>query len=93
MIINPLYWYLISEGENKIDSFIATCLDSDISLLKEKLIKGNDSKIMVGPEGGFSQNELDLAKKAKFVAVSLGKGRLRTETAGVMVCSIFSTIN
>lgn len=95
-IINePIYFkdYLISEGENKIDSFIATCLDSDISLLKEKLIKGNDSKIMVGPEGGFSQNELDLAKKAKFVAVSLGKGRLRTETAGVMVCSIFSTIN
>ena len=48
---------------------------------------------MVGPEGGFSQDELDLAKKAKFVAVSLGKGRLRTETAGVMICSIFSTIN
>ena len=95
-IINePIYFkdYLISESKNKIDSFIATCLDSDISLLKEKLIKGNDSEIMVGPEGGFSQNELDLAKKAKFVPVSLGEGRLRTETAGVMVCSIFSTIN
>ena len=95
-IINePVYFKdsLTSESENKIDSFIATCLDSDISLLKEKLIKGNDSKIMVGPEGGFSQNELDLAKKAKFVPVSLGKGRLRTETAGIMVCSIFSTIN
>ena len=39
------------------------------------------------------RNELDLAKKAKFVPVSLGEGRLRTETAGVMVCSIFSTIN
>ena len=41
----------------------------------------------------LAPNELDLAKKAKFVAVSLGEGRLRTETAGVMVCSIFSTIN
>ena len=61
--------------------------------MKEKLTKGNDSEIIVGPEGGFSQNELDLAKKAKFVPVSLGKSRLRTETAGVMVCSIFSTIN
>ena len=61
--------------------------------MKEKLIKGNDSEIMVGPEGGFSQNELDLAKIAKFVPVSLAKSRLRTETAGVMVCSIFSTIN
>ena len=48
---------------------------------------------MIGPEGGFSQNEIDLAKKAKFVPVSLGKNRLRTETAGIIVCSIFSTIN
>ena len=85
--------YITSKSKNNVNSFIATCLNSDISLLKEKLIKGNDSEIMVGPEGGFSQDELDLAKKAKFVTVSLGKGRLRTETAGVMVCSIFSTIN
>ena len=85
--------YIIRKSNNKHDSFIATCLDSDISLLKEKLIKGNDSEIMVGPEGGFSENELDLAKKAKFVPVSLGKARLRTETAGVIVCSIFSVIN
>ena len=49
--------------------------------MKEKLIKGNDSKIMVGPEGGFSQNELDLAKIAKFVPVSLAKSRLRNNGA------------
>ena len=85
--------YITSKSKNNDNSFIATCLKSDISLLNEKLIRGNDSEIMVGPEGGFSQDELDLAKKAKFVPVSLGKGRLRTETAGVMVCSIFSTIN
>ena len=91
--INFKDYIIMSKNKNMVDSYIATCLNSDISLLKEKLIKGNDSEIMVGPEGGFSQDELDLAKKAKFVPVSLGKGRLRTETAGVMVCSIFSTIN
>ena len=85
--------YIKLKSKNNDNSYIATCLNSDTSLLKEKLIKGNDSEIMVGPEGGFSQNELDLAKKAKFVPVSLGEGRLRTETAGVMVCSIFSIIN
>ena len=91
--INFNDFIIMSKNKNMVDSYIATCLNSDISLLKEKLIKGNDSEIMVGPEGGFSPNELDLAKKAKFVPVSLGEGRLRTETAGVMVCSIFSTIN
>ena len=64
--------YIMSKSKNNVNSFIATCLNSDISLLKEKLIKGNDSEIMVGPEGGFSQDELDLAK-AKFVPVSLEK--------------------
>ena len=44
--------------------------------------KGN-TLIMIGPEGGFSNNELIIAKNAKFVAVSLGDNRLRTETAGV----------
>ena len=47
---------------------------------------------MAGPEGGFSQDELDLAKKAKFVPVSLEKEGLE-RNGGVMVCSIFSTIN
>ena len=95
-IINePAYFndYLSSNSKKRNDSFIATCIDSNIGLFSEELIKGNDSEVMIGPEGGFSKNELDLAKKAKFVPVSLGKGRLRTETAGVMVCSIFSTIN
>ena len=39
--------------------------------------------IMIGPEGGFSEKELVIAKNAKFTAVSLGDNRLRTETAGV----------
>ena len=95
-IINkPAYFndYISSNSQKIQDSFIATCMDSNIGLFSEELIRGNDSEVMIGPEGGFLKNELDLAKKAKFVPVSLGKGRLRTETAGVMVCSIFSTIN
>ena len=44
--------------------------------------RGN-TVIMIGPEGGFSEKELVIAKNAKFTAVSLGDNRLRTETAGV----------
>jgi 16S rRNA (uracil1498-N3)-methyltransferase len=43
----------------------------------------NNVRILVGPEGDFSANEVDLAIKNKFIAVSLGDTRLRTETAGV----------
>jgi len=43
--------------------------------------------VAIGPEGGFSQKEIELAKRVGFVSVSLGKRILRTETAGLMVLS------
>ena len=43
---------------------------------------------IVGPEGGFTVNEIKLAKKAGFHIVSLGKIILRSETAGVTLASI-----
>ena len=74
-------------------SFICTCTGSENTLLKNKLLKNQNTNILIGPEGGFSDTEIDLAKRTNFTPVSLGKKRLRTETAGVMVCSIFSIIN
>ena len=40
--------------------------------------------ILIGPEGDFSQKEIDLALQNQFKAVSLGTSRLRTETAGII---------
>lgn len=42
--------------------------------------------IVVGPEGDFSENEIELAGKNGFRAVTLGESRLRTETAGIVAC-------
>lgn len=44
---------------------------------------GNDITVMVGPEGDFSIDEVKLALENGFESVSLGKSRLRTETAGL----------
>jgi len=44
--------------------------------------------VLIGPEGGFSQAEADLAKKRGFHLVSLGPNILRTETAAVAVLSM-----
>ena len=43
---------------------------------------------MVGPEGGFTFNEINLARKAGFHIVSLGNRILRAETAAVSLLSI-----
>jgi 16S rRNA (uracil1498-N3)-methyltransferase len=44
--------------------------------------------VLIGPEGGFSPAEADLAKQQGFQHVSLGPNILRTETAAVAVLSM-----
>ena len=43
--------------------------------------------ILIGPEGDFSENEIEMARTNSFKEISLGKRRLRTETAGLVACS------
>ncbi len=45
--------------------------------------RGMKIGILIGPEGGFEENEVALAKEAGGVPVSLGKRILRTETAAI----------
>lgn len=40
--------------------------------------------ILIGPEGGFTNEEIQMAEKAQFTQVSLGRRRLRTETAAII---------
>jgi 16S rRNA (uracil1498-N3)-methyltransferase len=56
------------------------------NILKQQLIK----KIyaMVGPEGGFSEEEVRCAKKEGFIPVKLGQRILRTETAAIVLVGI-----
>jgi 16S rRNA (uracil1498-N3)-methyltransferase len=44
--------------------------------------------IVIGPEGGFSKDEIILAKEKGFVSVSLGKQILKVETAAMAIISI-----
>lgn len=46
---------------------------------------GQEIAVFIGPEGGFEQDEVELAKAAGFEPVTLGKRILRTETAGLTV--------
>ncbi len=48
---------------------------------------------LIGPEGDFSQEEIELATKNHYQPVTLGINRLRTETAGVVACGIFNFMN
>jgi 16S rRNA (uracil1498-N3)-methyltransferase len=69
--------------------FIAHCHEGERVLLKEVMQAGEDVTLLVGPEGDFSPEEVELAIKAGYRPVSLGSSRLRTETAGLVGCHTF----
>lgn len=69
--------------------YIAHCYDSERVLLKDILVPGEDATVLIGPEGDFSPEEVELAIKAGYRPVSLGSSRLRTETAALVACHTF----
>jgi 16S rRNA (uracil1498-N3)-methyltransferase len=59
--------------------------------LKSSLVPRPSSiLILIGPEGGFSRNEVELARSAGFTPISLGSRILRTETAGMAILSMIN---
>ncbi|MCI5586097.1 MAG: 16S rRNA (uracil(1498)-N(3))-methyltransferase [Lachnospiraceae bacterium] len=78
---------------------IACCKDMEIKLIPYELAEGmkatreifssltagQDIALFIGPEGGFDEQEISLAKEAGVVPITLGKRILRTETAGFTV--------
>lgn len=54
----------------------------------EAVRSGMNIAVLIGPEGGFEEAEVEEAKAAGFYPISLGKRILRTETAGLTMLSI-----
>jgi 16S rRNA (uracil1498-N3)-methyltransferase len=73
--------------------YIAHCGPAERKLFSHILPKGKDALILIGPEGDFSPEEIQLALNNGFHPVSLGESRLRTETAGVVACHTVNLIN
>ena len=64
-----------------------------LSSLRLKNLKPTATKIrlLIGPEGGLSQDEINDAAKSGFIGVSLGPRILRTETAALVALSILGS--
>jgi 16S rRNA (uracil1498-N3)-methyltransferase len=65
---------------------IAHCEETDKKTLKSVLKPNENATLLIGPEGDFSNKEIALALEKKYVPVSLGNTRLRTETAAIVAC-------
>ena len=73
--------------------FIAHCYEGEKPLLKDMVHPGEDALVLIGPEGDFSEEEVRKATENDFIPISLGKSRLRTETAALVACHILNLQN
>jgi 16S rRNA (uracil1498-N3)-methyltransferase len=69
--------------QNNPNGFIAHCREGE----KMKIDTSFQNKVIViGPEGDFTLEEIELALTTGYVPITLGQNRLRTETAALVAC-------
>ena len=85
------------ENGKPMQKFICHCYEEEglgeKVALKDAVRRGEDVLVMVGPEGDFSIDEVKMAEEKGFQSVTLGKSRLRTETAALVAVHIINLIN
>jgi len=79
--LNPRDLNLIAH-EQEQESKITDVLKNNIGVIN----------IFIGPEGGFSPFEIDLARQNSLIPISLGKRILRAETAAIVACGTITQL-
>jgi len=76
-----------------MDKYIAACTPGITNSIKDLYKKDKDVIILIGPEGDFSEDEIEMAFNKGFKPINLGKSRLRTETAAIFACASVNFMN
>ncbi|MEM6700341.1 MAG: 16S rRNA (uracil(1498)-N(3))-methyltransferase [Bacteroidota bacterium] len=85
--------FVRAQQDKQIFKYIAHCEEEEKVEFYDNYQARKDVLVLIGPEGDFSFSEIELAKNAGFLGVSLGKARLRTETAGIVACHTIQLLN
>lgn len=94
LLNEPVRFGEFMDGEHSGIKMIAHCNPGyALKNIGQVYEKGMDALILIGPEGDFSREEIDMAHAGGFTGVSLGNSRLRTETAGIAACHSVYFIN
>lgn len=88
----PIRFSEFIKNDFKGSKLIAHCAKTDKQILEQEIVANDNITVLIGPEGDFSTKEINTALQHKFIPLSLGKSRLRTETAGIVVCNAISIL-
>jgi 16S rRNA (uracil1498-N3)-methyltransferase len=85
----PLKFKDVISSSMQDQKFIAHCNEDEKRNLADLLNENLGSQIiLIGPEGDFTSDEIELARQHHFTGVTLGDTRLRTETAGLVAATL-----
>ena len=79
--------FILSNKEEKIMANLKTN-----NKLQKKLLETNNLCLLIGPEGGFSDKEIEYSLKNNVKEITLGNNRLRSETAAIYSISAIKAI-
>jgi 16S rRNA (uracil1498-N3)-methyltransferase len=73
---------------------IGHCIDTETRLpLPEAMNKNKNTIMLIGPEGDFTNEEVKNFLGQGYTGVTMGRQRLRTETAAIAACAYFNLVN
>ena len=90
-IINPLLNF--NDYLNTAKGRVLLATQGAERTMLDVIRKGESVSILIGPEGGFSKNELLMVETKNLEKVKLSNSRLRTETAAIVACTQFNQLN
>ena len=100
VVNTPLSFNSIIEKADEFDLFLVPYESEDGMKSTQNALaqikKGSKIAILIGPEGGFDDREIEKCKEKGMNIVSLGKRILRTETAAITsvgMCMLYSELN
>jgi len=89
-ILNTIVDYKTFILSNKEEKIMANLKNKN--KLQKKLLKSNNLCLLIGPEGGFSDKEIEYSIKNNVKEITLGNNRLRSETAAIYSISAIKAI-
>ncbi len=95
-VVNPMISFdrfLNLTKQSREARFIAYCSENNTKPIQKSLVKGHNATILIGPEGDFTPDEIQLALSTGWTPISFGNRRLRTETAALVACIAYNIIN
>ena len=87
LLATPVKFKEAIQNQKQAQKLIAHCEAADKLDIK-KIEAATDCLLLIGPEGDFSQAEIELASAHHFQAIHLGPTRLRTETTALFALSV-----